>query len=97
EPGAPSVEERFETLRKLKEAGIDVSVFVGPVIVMDAEHLAYMLSKYVDRVMLDALNYHRQVQTVYEKYGWADWLTKDRFLEVVERFERVFGKGSVRY
>ncbi|HEY8542708.1 MAG TPA: radical SAM protein [Pseudothermotoga sp.] len=97
EPGAPSVEERFETLRKLKEAGIDVSVFVGPVIVMDAEHLAYMLSKYVDRVMLDALNYHRQVQMVYEKYGWTDWLTKDKFLEVVERFERVFGKGSVRY
>lgn len=97
EPGAPSVEERFETLKKLKEAGIDVSVFVGPVLVMNPGNLAHMLSKYVDRVILDALNYHRQVQEVYTKYGWAEWLAREKFIEVVEEFERIFGKGFVKY
>ncbi len=97
EPGAPSVEERIETLRKMKQAGIDISVFVGPVLVMNAENLAWKLSKYVSKVTLDALNYQTQVQAVYAKYGWTDWLTKEKFLEVVEKFERVFGKESVRY
>lgn len=97
EPGAPSVEERIETLKKLKEAGIDVSVFVGPVLVMNPENLAHRLSRYVDTVTLDALNYPKMVHEVYAKQRWQEWLTKEKFIEVVEKFEGVFGKGSVKY
>ncbi|MFN4190238.1 MAG: radical SAM protein [Pseudothermotoga sp.] len=97
EPGAPSVEERFDTLKRLKEAGVNVSVFVGPVLVMNPENLAHRLSRYVDTVTLDALNYPKMVQGVYVKHGWQEWLTKEKFIEVVERFERVFKKGSVKY
>lgn len=97
EPGAPSIEERIQTLRKLKESGIDVSVFIGPVLVMDAENFARMLSRYVEKVVLDGLNYHRQVYSVYKRYGWTEWLTKEKFMEVIERFEKVFGKGQVIY
>lgn len=97
EPGAPAVEERLNTLKKLKEDGIKVSVFVGPVLPMNPENLAKQLSKYVDNVFLDALNYHRLVNSVYTKCGWQEWLTKEKFFETVEVFERVFGKDNVRY
>ncbi|MEJ5228866.1 MAG: radical SAM protein [Pseudothermotoga sp.] len=97
EPGAPPIEERLNTVKKLKDDGVRVSVFVGPVLPMNAQRLATLLSKYVDGVFLDSLNYPKLVSSVYTKYGWQEWLTKEKFLEVVEEFQRVFGKSGVRY
>ena len=95
EPGAPSIQERLETIEHLKERGIKIGAFVGPVLPMNPERLALKLSKLVERVHLDPLNYHGQVKNIYIKNGWDKWLHKDSFYEVREVFERVFGQENV--
>ena len=95
EPGGPSFEERLKTVRKLKEAGINTGVFVGPVLPMNPEKLAYNLKKIVDRVHLDPLNYPNQVRALYKKLGWESWLYRDKFEQVKETFESIFKKKNI--
>ncbi|MCS7174896.1 SPL family radical SAM protein [Pseudothermotoga sp.] len=86
EPNASPIEERFEALSQLKRAGVDVSVFVGPILPMNPEKLARELSKYVDKVSIDGMNYTWQVERIYQKYGWARWLRKETMNAVANVF-----------
>ncbi|MDK2883592.1 MULTISPECIES: SPL family radical SAM protein [Pseudothermotoga] len=95
EPGAPSIEERINILKILKENRISVSVFVGPALPMNAEKLSETLARYTDKVFLDKLNYPQQVKTLYEKNGWSPWLSCEKFDEVSFHFKKVFGKENV--
>ncbi|ACR79781.1 SPL family radical SAM protein [Kosmotoga olearia] len=95
EPGAPSIQERLETIKFLKEKGIKVGAFVGPVLPMNPEKLALKLSRLIERVHLDPLNYPGQVKNIYIKNGWNKWLHKDSFYEVREVFEKIFGSENV--
>ncbi len=90
EPGASSIEERIETVKKLKEAGVDVSVFAGPILPMNPEKLAGKLAKFVDKISFDRMNYPWFVEQIYRKYGWSEWLIEDKVSEVVEVFRKFF-------
>lgn len=95
EPGSAPFIERLETLRFLKNNGIKVNAFVGPVLPMNPENIARSLVKIVDRVHLDPLNYQWQVSNIFLKNGWEEWLKRSTFEKVKEIFERVFGKERI--
>lgn len=88
EPNASPIEQRIEALSKLREAGVEVSVFVGPVLPMNPERLAAQLAKHVNRISIDKLNYPWLVEKIYHKYGWTPWLRVDKFHEAVETFKK---------
>jgi DNA repair photolyase len=77
EPQAPPIPARIVTLKRLAEAGLRPWVFIAPLLPMNPERLAELLEPYADRVMMDPLNYRRQVQTLFRRQGWAEALTDD--------------------
>ncbi|AJC74232.1 radical SAM protein [Pseudothermotoga hypogea DSM 11164 = NBRC 106472] len=88
EPNAAPIDERIETIRKLRESNVDVSAFVGPVLPMNPERLARLLSKHVGRIFVDRLNYPWLVEDIYRKNGWTEWLRDEKFHEVVAVFKK---------
>ncbi|MGE0033874.1 radical SAM protein [Pseudothermotoga sp.] len=88
EPNAAPIDERIETVRKLRESNVDVSVFVGPILPMNPANLASLLSKYVGRISFDKLNYPWYVENIYRKNGWTEWLRDEKFHEVVNVFKK---------
>lgn len=58
EPYASPINERFDTLRKLKRNGINCYAFIGPIIpyITDLENVFHNLSGNVDFIMAEALN-----------------------------------------
>lgn len=88
EPNAAPIEQRLEAVKKLQEAGVQVSVFVGPILPMNPERLASLLSKYVRKISFDTMNYPWYVESIYRRYGWSSWLSGDKFKEVVEVFKK---------
>lgn len=95
EPGASTFEERLETLRVLKQNGINVNAFIGPVLPMNPERMANSLNEIVDRVHLDPLNYSWQVRDIYKKNGLEAWLESSTFQRVKGVFEKIFGKERI--
>ncbi|AEH50557.1 SPL family radical SAM protein [Pseudothermotoga thermarum] len=95
EPGASSIEERIKAVEILKQHDIKVGVFVGPVLPMNAKRLAEKLAKLVDTVTLDKLNYPWLVKDVYKKMGWEEWLKEEKFFEVLDEFQKVFGENAI--
>jgi DNA repair photolyase len=90
EPNAAPIEQRIEAVKKLRESNIDVSIFVGPVLPMNPERLASLLSKHVGRIFVDKLNYPWLVEGIYRKNGWTTWLREEKFHEVVAVFKKFF-------
>ncbi|CCU84015.1 MULTISPECIES: SPL family radical SAM protein [Mesotoga] len=88
ESGSSSFEERLETIDFLRDNGIQTGAFVGPVLPMDATRVALELSKRVEEVHLDPLNYSFQVKNIFLKFGWQSWLEKYTFQEVEEEFSK---------
>ncbi|KUK80055.1 MAG: DNA repair photolyase, partial [Mesotoga prima] len=89
EPGSSSFEERLETIDMLTASGIKVGAFVGPVLPMNAARVAFELSKRVEEVHIDPMNYIFQVRDTYRKYGWQRWLTGDALENVKEEFSKL--------
>ncbi len=77
EPGAPPIRSRVEALKELHEAGISTWVFIAPMLPMDPRRLYEMVSPYVAYVLVDALNYPKQVREVFLKNGWDFALTPE--------------------
>uniref|UniRef100_A0A832IFJ1 Radical SAM protein n=1 Tax=Pseudothermotoga hypogea TaxID=57487 RepID=A0A832IFJ1_9THEM len=88
EPNAAPIEQRIEAVRKLRESNVDVSIFVGPVLPMNPERLARLLSKHVGRIFVDKLNYPWLVEDIYRKNGWTEWLRDEKFHEVLAVFKK---------
>jgi len=89
EPGSSSFEERLATIDMLITNDINVGVFVGPILPMNAARVAFELSRRVEEVHIDPMNYIFQVRDIYRKYGWQRWLTGDAFENVKEEFSRL--------
>ncbi len=87
EPGGISFEERINTLKILKEAGIEVGAFVGPVLPMNHERVVGEIAAVTNHVTLDPLNYSWQVKSIFQKHGWDYWLTRESFQRVKESFK----------
>jgi DNA repair photolyase len=69
EPNAPTIKERIETLEKLHSVGIRTFALIAPLL-PKAEGLAAQLTRKVDYVMIDKMNYH-----------YADWIYRKHRLE----------------
>ncbi len=77
EPQAPPIPARIAALKRLAEAGISNWVFIAPMLPMDPARLAELVAPYADHIMMDPLNYRRQVQGLFRKQGWGYALTDE--------------------
>ena len=57
ERNAPSIDERINALKKLKQEGVKTYVFIGPVVpfITDANRIVKLVHKYVDYILVDKL------------------------------------------
>lgn len=91
EPFAPSVELRFSALKKLKEAGIKTSAFIGPALPMNPQNILKRIENYVDYIYIDKLNYSFKVKSIYEKIGLKKFMENAYFHSILEFFTSNFG------
>lgn len=77
EPQAPPIPARIATLKRLAAAGIATWVFIAPMLPMTPARLVELIAPYADRVMMDPLNYRRQVQALFRRQGWEYALTDE--------------------
>jgi DNA repair photolyase len=91
EPHAPPIGARVAALRKLHQAGLSPWVFIAPMLPLNPQRLYDLLAPYVSRVMLDPLNYRRQVQALFQRQGWDYALTDAYAAETRATLERLFG------
>jgi DNA repair photolyase len=90
EPNAPPIGARVAALQRLHDAGLTPWVFIAPMLPMNPARLHELLSPYVSRVMLDALNYRGQVQGLFQRQGWGYALTDAYAAETRESLRRLF-------
>jgi len=77
EPQAPPIPARIAALKKLAAAGVSTWVFIAPMLPLNPARLVELIAPYADRVLMDALNYRRQVQQLFRKQGWDYALTDE--------------------
>jgi len=80
EPGAASVADRMQALRKLHASGIRTFAFIGPLLPSDPEKLVADLDGLVDRVFIDRMNYLNQIVAFYRQLD-LEWATEDEFFQ----------------
>jgi DNA repair photolyase len=95
EPGAPTTEARLATVRAVKEAGLNVSVFMMPVLPYLTDSIAHLdtaLSQIAD-AGADSVAYSAlHLRPGAREWYWA-WLEREH-PELVPRYREVFGTGS---
>ena len=77
EPNAPPLGARLAALKKLHEAGIDTWVFIAPMLPLNPTRLYEAIASYITHLMVDPLNYRRQVQDIFRRHKWDYALTDD--------------------
>ncbi len=87
EPQAPSIEARVQALKTLHEKGIKTYAFIGPLLPMDPEALAWKISPYIDSVLIDRMNYVSKTRKIYSSRELNQWLDFDFVDEVIQRLE----------
>jgi DNA repair photolyase len=95
EPGAPTTEARLATVTAVKEAGLNVSVFLMPVLPYLTDSIAHLESALsqirdagADSVAYSALH----LRPGAREWFWA-WLEREH-PELVPRYREVYGDGS---
>jgi DNA repair photolyase len=77
EPQAPSIPARLAALQQVAAAGLRPWVFIAPMLPMNPARLVELIAPYAARVMMDPLNYRRQVQSLFRQQGWVYALTDE--------------------
>ena len=77
EPEAPPVAARIEALKKLHKAGINTYVFIGPMLPMNPESLAGRIRPFVNRILIDRMNYTSKTGWLFKKYRIEQWLNEE--------------------
>ena len=95
EPGAPPIGLRIKALRTLHNEGIRTYVFIGPVLPMNPDALAEALYEWVDRVLIDRMNYCYKTMAIYHRAGLQRWLEDTVVSQKIEHFRRIFSGRSV--
>jgi DNA repair photolyase len=95
EPNSPSIQERVETLMKLRSAGIRTFAMIAPLL-PKAEGLVPQLTGKVDHVLVDRMNYH-YADWVYRKFKLEYAMTDDFFASEKKEFATAFEKMRVPY
>ena len=94
-PQAPPINARIRTLKKLQENGIATYAFIGPVLPMDPEKLVKKIRPYVNRVLIDRMNYLSKTRGIYKAKNMTRWLDSDFTFTVVERLKKALDKESI--
>lgn len=91
EPQASPIAARLRALAQLHAAGLHTWVFVAPLLPMQPDRLYEAIAPHIDRLMVDPLNYRRQVQALFRQHGWDYALTDNYAREtgtyLLERWE----------
>jgi len=95
EPNSPAIEDRIEALEKLHSAGIKTYAMIAPLL-PEAEGLVTLLSRNVDYVLIDRMNYH-YADWVYRKYGLDYAMTHDFFIQKKTELANGFDKEKMSY
>ena len=83
EPEAPPVSARIEALKKLRMAGVETYVFIGPVLPMNPEKLAGKIGPYADRILIDTMNYRAKTVRLYRQHKLDQWLNGE-YLSMIQ-------------
>jgi DNA repair photolyase len=95
EPGASAIPARFDALARLKQAGLNPHVFVGPILPMSPEKLAARLDPLAAFVYLDRMNYLWLAGSLLRGRGWDMALDPAYADQVIETFRRLLGPERV--
>jgi DNA repair photolyase len=95
EPGAPPIEARINTLRRLKEQGVKTYVFVGPLLPMDPEVLSEKIGKYADSILLSRMNYASKTAHIFNKLGMMKWFDKGFAEEIKTLLRKRLGEKRI--
>jgi len=95
EPRSPPIYRRLNALKKLHDAGIRTWVFIAPILPMNPEKLSEAIHPYVDYVLIDRLNYRRNVEQIFRMNGWSHALT-DAYAQETESTLLDLLKGKAR-
>lgn len=77
EPQAPSIPSRLAALRELHRQAIRTWVFVAPMLPMNPERLAEAIEPHVDFVLVDRLNYRKNVTGIFHENRWDGALSSE--------------------
>ncbi|MCD6230367.1 MAG: radical SAM protein [Dehalococcoidia bacterium] len=93
EPGAPSTKERIKALEELHLAGIKTYAMIAPML-PGVEELAAELSKKVDYVLLDRMNYHYG-DWVYRKHNLESTMCDGFFASTSKKLASDFARQGI--
>lgn len=96
EPGSPPIGSRLVTLKRLHDEGIDTYAFIGPMLPMNPRVLYEAIAPHVNSVLIDALNYRKQVEWLFRKQGWDYELTDEYADETAAALKQLFGAKAER-
>jgi DNA repair photolyase len=96
EPHAPPIPARIATLKRLHQAGLSPWVFIAPMLPLDPVRLHELIGPYVSRVMMDPLNYRRQVSRIFQRHRW-DYALTDAYAEKTGAALEDLFQGRLRY
>ena len=94
EPASPPIPARIEALREVHSAGIRTWVFIAPMLPMNPERLADLISPHIDHAMIDPLNYRGQVTGLFRRHGWDYALTDDYAAKTAARLTSRLGNKA---
>ncbi len=94
-PQAPPISVRIRTLKKLQESGITTYAFIGPVLPMEPERLAEKIGPYVDRVLIDRMNYLSKTRGTYKAKNMTRWLDSDFTFSIIERLKKALDNERI--
>lgn len=95
EPGASTVQERVETLGKVRSRGIKTFAFLGPLLPGDPEKLVSCLAGNVDRLLIDRMNYLPTIAGLYRRLSLSAATTDRFFRDLAQRLAEEAAKRGL--
>ncbi len=91
EPHAPSITSRIGALKHLHEAGVGTWAFIAPMLPLNPGLLYEAIIPYVNYILIDRLNYPKQVEPLFSHNKWGYALTDEYAIETESELLRLFG------
>jgi len=91
EPQAPPIPARIGALKRVAQAGVSTWVFIAPILPLNPARLAELIYPWAGHVMMDPLNYRRQVQALFHRQGWDYALTDEYAAATRSELVRLLG------
>lgn len=96
EPRTPPISARIDALERLHGEGLSTYAFIGPVLPMEPEALAARIGPFVQRVLVDAMNYPSKTVAIYRRERkFAAWLDRSFVEGIMERLKKALAPREV--